>query len=90
MPVLCTTRCPVCVRHGALSIAHLSVYEHDRAEQAPRAALPVHVQHAQDLQEADAADGRGGEHLAIGADREHHDAGHHHDQICPTQVHTDV
>lgn len=60
---------------------YLPVNEDDGAKQPPGAALPVHVQHAQDLQEADAADGRRGEHLAVGAHRQHHDGGHHHDQV---------
>ena len=38
--------------------------EDDGSEEPPGAALPVDVEHAQDLEEADAADGRGGKHLA--------------------------
>jgi hypothetical protein len=42
------------------------MYEDDRAQQPPRAALPVHVEHPEDLQEPDAANRRRGEHLAVG------------------------
>lgn len=81
-------RAPSHWKPWTLRSAHLSVNEDNGAEQAPRAALSVHVQHAQDLQEADAADGRGGEHLAVGPGRQHHYRRHHHDQIC--QVHNTV
>ena len=39
--------------------------EDDGAEESPGAALAVHVQHAEDLEEADAADGARGEDLGV-------------------------
>ena len=59
----------------------LSVDEDHRAEEAPGAGLPVHVQHPQDLEETDAPDGRGGEDLSVGAPGKDHHRRSHHDQI---------
>lgn len=51
-------------------LVYLSVNEDDRAQESPGTALSVHVQHAQDLQEPDASDGRGGNHLTVVANDE--------------------
>ena len=68
-----------------ISHKYLSVDEDDRSEESPGAALPVDVEHAQDLEEADAADGRGGEDLPVRTHRQHHDRRRHHDQVCKCQ-----
>ena len=41
--------------------------EDDRAEEAPGTALPIDVEHPQNLKESDAANGRGRKDLAVGA-----------------------
>ena len=70
------------LRKRIYTTLYLSVDEDDRAEEPPGAALPVDVEHAQDLEEADAADGRGGEHLPVRTHGQHHDRRRHHDQVC--------
>ncbi len=60
---------------------YLSVNEDHGPEQPPRASLPVDVQHPQDLEESDAADGARREHLAVGAHRKHDDGRRHHDEV---------
>ena len=61
------------------------MYEDDRAEEPPRAALAVDVEHAEDLEESDAADGGGGEDLPVRPHRQHHDRRRHHDQVCKSK-----
>ena len=73
------------LRKRIYTTLYLSVDEDDRAEEPPGAALPVDVEHAQDLEEADAADGRGGEDLPVRTHRQHHDRRRHHDQVCKCQ-----
>jgi hypothetical protein len=53
----------------------------DRAEKAPRARLSVDVQHAEYLQEANAANGRCGEDLAVRADHDDDTRRSNHDNV---------
>lgn len=60
---------------------YLAVSVHHRAEQLPGAAAAVHADHPEDLEEAEAAQGRGGEHLAGAADDEHDGRGTDDDDV---------
>jgi len=64
--------------HGehTIAILYLSVSVDDGSEELPGAAPAVHSDHAEDLEEAEAAQGGGGEHLAVGR-RQHDDGGTH-------------
>lgn len=61
-------------------VSCLSMCVDDGAEQFPGAAAPVHAHHAQDLEEAQPAQRRRGEHLPRRAHAQHHqrcqDRGH--------------
>ena len=57
------------------------MHVYDASQQPPRPPLPVNVEHPQDLEEADPADGGRGDHLAVVADGEHRDGGEHADQV---------
>lgn len=48
----------------------------DRTEQFPCASTTVHAHHAENLEEAEAAESRRGEDLAAASERNHDDAGH--------------
>lgn len=52
-----------------------------RSQEPPGPALAVDVKHPEDLQEPDPSDGRGGEHLTVGADGEDDDRRRHDDQV---------
>ena len=52
-----------------------------RPQKPPRSTLTVDMKHTEDLQEPDASDGRGGEHLTIGAHGQDDDGRRHHDQV---------
>jgi len=60
----------------------LSVSPDDGAEQLPGAAAPVDTDHAQDLEEAETAQGGRGEHLAAGAEAQDHNTRRDDDYIC--------
>ena len=55
--------------------------EDNRSQEPPGPALAVDVKHPEDLQEPDPSDGRGGEHLTVGADGEDDDRRRHDDQV---------
>lgn len=50
---------------------HLAVGINYRSEQLPGASTTIHTQHAQDLQESQTPDGRGGKNIALRAGCEH-------------------
>lgn len=58
---------------------NLSVDEHNGAKQTPCSALPINVQHAQNLQKSDAAYRTGRKHLPVGAHRQDDHRGDHND-----------
>lgn len=60
---------------------HLAVGVDDRAQQLPGAAATVHAHHAQDLQEAHAAQRRGGKDVALGAGGDDGHRGNEDDEI---------
>lgn len=64
---------------GAFS--HLAVGVDDGAQQFPGAAAAVHAHHAQDLQEAHAAQRRRGEDVALSARGDDGHRGDEHDEI---------
>lgn len=73
----------ICLHIGTVIYRFVCIYlamdKHDGAQQSPCATLSIDVQHAKYLQESDAPNGAGCEHLAIGADGQNHHRGHHND-----------
>lgn len=59
---------------------HFAVGADGRAQELPRAAPAVHPQHAQDLQEAQAAQG-GGQHIALVSHGNHRHRGDQHEDV---------
>lgn len=64
---------------------HLAVRVDHRAEQLPGAAAAVHAHHAQDLQEAHAAQRRRGKDVALRARGDDRHRGHEHDEVCRSE-----
>ena len=61
---------------------HLAVCIDHGAQQLPGATPPVHSDHAQDLQEAQAPERRCGEHIALGTSSQHSDGRDEHHDVC--------
>lgn len=66
---------------GTPAFLYLAVGVDDGAQQLPGAAATVHAHHAQDLQEAHAAQRRGGEDVALGAGGDDGHGGDEDDEI---------
>lgn len=62
--------------------AHLAVGVDHGAQQLPGATAPVHADHPQDLQEAQAPERGRGEDVALGAGGQHGDGGDEHHDVC--------
>lgn len=60
---------------------HLAVGINYRSEQLPGASTAVHTQHAQDLQESQTPDGRGGKNIALRSSCQHRDWGNQHHDV---------
>lgn len=65
-----------------LGLAHLAVCVDHRAQELPGAAAPVHADHAQDLQEPQTPEGRGGKDVPLGPRRQHGDGRDQHHDVC--------
>jgi hypothetical protein len=65
--------------------SNLSVSVDDRSEKFPGSAPAVHANHSEDLEESEAPEGRGREHLTSGS-AEHNNRGHDGDDIWWTDV----
>lgn len=63
-------------------VTYLSVGPDDGAEQLPRPTSPVHPYHAQDLEEAEAAQCWRSKHLTTAAHQQDNNTGHDDEQVC--------
>lgn len=70
-----------------LEWCHLAVGVNYRSQQLPGAPPAVHTQHAQDLQESQTPDGRGGEHIALRTGRQHWHGGDQHHDVWREKTH---
>lgn len=70
-----------------LGLAHLAVRVDHGAQQLPGATPPVHADHAQDLQEAQAPERRGGKDVALGARCQHGNGRDQHHDVCMNKGH---
>lgn len=70
---------------AAPALPHLAVRVDHRAEQLPGAAAAVHAHHAQDLQEAHAAQRRRGKDVTLRARGDDRHRGHEHDEVCRSE-----
>lgn len=61
---------------------HLAVHVDDVREQFPRASAAVHVQHPEQLHEAEASDETHAAQFSFIAEEQPHDRREHHHQIC--------
>lgn len=68
--------------HGSWAVVHLAVGINYRSQQLPGAGSAVHSQHAQDLQESQAPDGRGGKNVALRSSSQHRYWGNQHHDVC--------
>lgn len=70
------------IHWGCWTVVHLAVGINYRSQQLPGACSAVHPQHAQDLQEPQAPDGRGGKNVALRSSCQHRHWGNQHHDIC--------
>lgn len=67
---------------SSLGLAHLAVCVDHGAQELPGATAPVHADHAQDLQEPQTPEGRGGKDVPLGARGQHGDGRDQHHDVC--------
>lgn len=67
---------------ACLGPAHLAVCVDHRAQELPGATAPVHADHAQDLQEPQTPECRGGKDVPLGARGQHGDGCNQHHDVC--------
>lgn len=70
------------IHWGCWTVVHLAVGINYRSQQLPGACSAVHPQHAQDLQEPQAPDGRGGKNVALRSSCQHRHWGNQHHDVC--------
>ena len=68
------------IKQSRCVCSYLTVSVDGRPQQFPGPPPPVHAQHPQDLQEAQAAQGRG-QHVALVTHRHHRHRGNQHEDV---------
>lgn len=68
-----------------VATTYLPVGIHNRAEQFPGAAAPIHPNHTQNLKETKASQRRRGQHLSGRSNQKHDGGGANHNQIDDTK-----